>query len=373
MKTLSRGRTRMPRAAAMAAALTLMAPQMGWTSPKDWELAFELSSGSAVNAPWRAGARELSARAQQAGTPGIWTSPAIEAAVPFSAAVVSWNARTPPGTRLRVEARAFREGGWSPWCRLATWSGDAPEAPIRRRPPPWAEPSGQGVRLDVDTLLARPPGATALQCRLSFFGSPAGPRPRVRALCAVLTATGAAQGRAETATDLAPIELDVPYRSQRAEERSIASRICCPTSLSMAMAWLGKALPTKSVALRCYDPAHDLFGNWSFAAAAAGELGFDARVTRLRDWAAVRRYLERGVPVIVSIGFEAGGLDGSPMKNGTAGHLILVRGFTSDGRVLVNDPAGADAVTGQLAYRADQLLAAWRNGAAIVVEPPADR
>ncbi|MBI3891928.1 MAG: C39 family peptidase [Candidatus Wallbacteria bacterium] len=286
---------------------------------------------------------------------------------------MSWNARTPSGAKLRLEARVGREGSWSPWYRLATWTGDAPGAPVPWQLPSWAEPRGGGVELDTDTLCVRAPGASRLQCRIAFFASRSGPRPRVRTLMAALTA--GAKSPVSTATEspsTAPapqVALEVPYRSQRWERPELASRICCPTSLSMALSYFGVDRPTEEIALRCYDGAHDVFGNWPYAAAAAAELGFDARVTRLRDWQAVRRLLERGLPVIISVSFKGGELDGSPMQNGTAGHLILVRGLTGDGRVLVNDPAGHREADGRTAYRADQLLAAWRNGAAIVISP----
>ena len=340
----------------------------------DRELEFDLTSGEL------AGLRvERDALAVvQPGGGGTWTGPALSCEPPWRQAVPSWNASTPEGATVRIEMRARREGRWSRWFTLSDWRGTPPASPIASKAKPEDERDDDvGVRLEADTIVAVPPGADGLQARVTLACPPGGSGPALRRLGAVATSFTDGQladlpalAGAAVPSDFAPTEpLDVPFRSQGWEDAAIRSRICCPTSLSMVMAHHGISRPTLEVALRCYDPAHDLFGNWAHAAAAAAEYGFSARVARLRSWEAARSLLARGLPLIISISFGPGELTGSPLQNGTAGHLIVVRGLQADGRVAVCDPAGRTADTGRVAYRADQLLAAWKNGAAIVVEP----
>ena len=48
--------------------------------------------------------------------------------------------------------------------------------------------------------------------------------------------------------------------------------------------------------------------------------------------------LAAGIPLAASISFSRGGLSGAPISS-TAGHLVVIVGFTSTGNVIVNDPA----------------------------------
>jgi hypothetical protein len=340
----------------------------------DRELEFDLASGELAGLRLERGALALAGPANS----GTWTSASLPGDPPWRQAVPSWNASTPAGASLRIEVRASRAGRWSRWFTLADWRGTPAAAPLPCKAPAEEERDDMaGVKLDADTLVAEAPGAGALQARVTLTGAAGGPGPALRRFGAVTTAftdrqlsdLPALAGVRADASFAPTKELEVGFRSQGWEDPAIRSRICCPTSLSMVMAYHGVSRPTLEVALRCYDAAHDLFGNWANAAAAAAEYGFTARVTRLRSWEAARPLLARGLPLIISVSFGAGELEGSPMQNGTAGHLLVVRGLRADGRVAVCDPAGRTEETGRLAYPAEQLLAAWKNGAAIVVEP----
>jgi len=71
-----------------------------------------------------------------------------------------------------------------------------------------------------------------------------------------------------------------------------------------------------------------------------------------------------GEPVIVSIGFKEGELNGAPMP--TPGHLVLIRG--ADSRyVYVNDPAAPDKHSVARKYSRAEFIKAWK-GVAYVVE-----
>ena len=63
----------------------------------------------------------------------------------------------------------------------------------------------------------------------------------------------------------------------------------------------------------------------------------------------------QGQPVIASIAFDKDSFDDSPATKETDGHLIVIRGFTPDGKVIVNDPASRRTGNGALYPRPDSL------------------
>jgi hypothetical protein len=78
-----------------------------------------------------------------------------------------------------------------------------------------------------------------------------------------------------------------------------------------------------------------------------------------RDWGEVKARIRRGQPVIAAVRLEAGE------------HLIVIRGFTEDGRVIINDPL--DRGRGGTTRKADELGRAWFGcgGFACVIRRPA--
>ena len=87
-----------------------------------------------------------------------------------------------------------------------------------------------------------------------------------------------------------------------------------------------------------YAWGYDGTGMWPFNTAYAARYGLDAFVTRLRSLREAELFIKAGIPLVASISFGAGELDGAPIS-ATSGHLVVIRGFTADGRVVVNDPA----------------------------------
>ena len=138
----------------------------------------------------------------------------------------------------------------------------------------------------------------------------------------------------------------------------------------MVLEYFGVNRPTVENALAIYDPENEIFGNWGRAVARAGELGLDAWITRFRNWDQVKAQIAAGRPVVASVRFKPGEFPSAVLPE-TNGHLIVVRGFTPAGDVVVNDPAnkerGNDAV-----YRADELARAWfgHGGVAYIIRRP---
>ena len=107
-----------------------------------------------------------------------------------------------------------------------------------------------------------------------------------------------------------------------------------------------------------YDTGYSGTGNWPFNTAyAAGRAGH-AFVTRLRSLREAEPFIVAGIPLVVSISFGSGRLSGAPIS-ASNGHLVVVRGFTAAGDVLVNDPAAATRAGVRRTYDRGQFEDAW--------------
>ena len=126
----------------------------------------------------------------------------------------------------------------------------------------------------------------------------------------------------------------------------------------MVASFFGASRSLTENSLAIYDEEARIFGNWNRAVQRAGELGLDAWLARFRNWDQVKAQIASGVPVIASIRFEKGAMPSNPIYQDTDGHLIVIRGFTAGGDVIVNDPASRDKGNG-VVYKAHELATAW--------------
>ncbi len=124
----------------------------------------------------------------------------------------------------------------------------------------------------------------------------------------------------------------------------------------MALSQLGIGHEFGQLLARSYHGPTRMFGVWPQNLWAASRWALGAVETAV-DWAAAGLALAAGHPLVASIGFPKGGLDGSPLP-GTAGHLVIVRGIENN-RVLANDPAADAAARVPRSYDIDQFAAAW--------------
>jgi hypothetical protein len=318
------------------------------------------------------------------GTPydvGRWLSPWHEPGFALTELVASWQAKTPGNSWVEVQVRGRNaQGRRSSWDTLGRWA--AGDQHIRR-----TSVGGQGDDLadvNVDTWQV-PGGAVAWQLRVNLMR--AGPaRPKVRAVGAMASrlpdVDDVATSRRGVASGKNHTVLDVPRYSQMVHSGHYPSwggggrAWCSPTSLSMVLAhhdalprpsaysWVPSGHPQPWVdygARMTYDHAYGGTGNWSFNAAYAGSrLGSQGRayVTRLRSLRHAERYIARGVPLVASIAFGRGQLDGAPISS-TNGHLLVIVGFTRSGDVVVNDPAAKRNKGVRRTYDRGQFEDAW--------------
>jgi len=146
-----------------------------------------------------------------------------------------------------------------------------------------------------------------------------------------------------------------------------------PTDVELA--WVGEGHMDACVdhaARGTYDSAYGGCGNWPFNTAYAATFGLEAFVTRLHSLREAESYLSTGIPLAASIAAGPGELDGF-LAEGSAGHLVVIRGLTPRGDPIVNDPAAPSNGDVRRVYDRGQFDRAWIGGGGgivYVVRPP---
>ena len=328
-----------------------------------------------------------------------WTSPRIEPGYAIAELVASWNATTPPGTWLEVRVRAVTRDGSGSWFVMGRWASDDPAdggAIHRCSVPSQVTP---GATIHTDTLASHGgPDPVSWQLELTLFrlaGTSATPAVSLLgAMASGPSAKGPGRSSAPGPASALGLELDVPSLSQEVHRGHYprwdagGEAWCSPTSVAMVLAFWGTgptpaetawvAPPVDAVvdhaARQVFDYAYEAAGNWSFNTAYAARLGLVAFVTRLRSLTEAEAFVAAGIPLVASVSFVKSELTGAGYSTG--GHLLVIRGFTRDGDVVVNDPAShlvADNAQVRAVYDRAQLEAAWLRGSGgivYVVHPP---
>lgn len=295
--------------------------------------------------------------------------------VMWSQAIPSWRANTPDATAISVLLRANVAGRWTRWYALGEWSSDAN---LRRSIPGQADGDAE---VATDTLLLRQPGQ-AVQWRVVLHGRDTS-SPVLHTMALALDPMPISDPDAMAPETIQP--LPVPELSQMVYPNG-GSGWCSPTSLTMLLAyWFAQtrapqlapftdpqAVP-QVVAPAVYDAVYGGTGNWPFNTAYAANLGLEGYVMQFRALTDLVPWLAAGVPVVASIGWQPGELDGAPVGHSN-GHLVVVVGIAPNGDVIVNDPA-ADPRRGESVrrvYPRHQFCKAWqRSGRTVyLVYPP---
>jgi hypothetical protein len=320
--------------------------------------------------------RNGSTRLLPGRTRGTLTSKAYATATKFDTLVPSWNALTPSRTWMQIDIRVRSSGRWTPWFNMGVWAKGTQT--VKRH-----SVNGQGSgswKVLTDTLQAEGPFfADAYQYRLTLSTKKQSRSPEVRA--AYLSASNSYRHGdflgVSSSSQLLGKDLPVPQRSQMIYPNG--NVWCSPTSLSMVMAYwsrktgnrnLNQSVP--AVATATFDYTCRGSGNWPFNMAYASTFGLKASVNRFSSLGQVERWISKDVPVIVSISWGRGQLDGAPVP-ATHGHFVVIRGFHSDGeRIIVNDAAADGNSEVKRLYNRQQLAAAWylgSHGIAYLVYP----
>lgn len=291
---------------------------------------------------------------------GRLTSRVLSAAQPFDRLIPSWNAVTPAGTWVQVEARAYRpfDSHWTRYYNLGVWAHGT--GTIKRHSVGGQQNADGTVATDTLKLSG---GAvySRLQYRLTLFTTDKTRTPGVR-LLSVMTSNSRkeATGLALTSDRQAwGRDLNVPKRSQMVYPNG-GEVWCSPTSTSMVLAYWGKSVTVPQAAARTYDYTYQGNGNWPFNTAWASTYGLDAYVTRMGSLTQIEEWISAGVPVVVSVAWKQAELTGAPLPT-SDGHIIVVRGFDIKGNVIVNDPAAASDAHVRRVYSRSELQKVWRK------------
>ena len=320
---------------------------------------------------------------------GIWTSPWQEAGFGFMELVASWNADTPPGTWIQVEMRATAsgDGHLTKWFVMGRWAyGDAD---IHR-----TSVGGQGDKdgyIAIDTFVPKNP-MSSYQLRLTLYrGVGMNVSPRVTRIGAVVSNPITINPYSPSPTTMtSTIELAVPRYSQEIHRGEYpqfdngGEAWCSPTSTSMVVAYWGRGpaaseyayvlndYPTTTdpwvdyAARYVFDYHYNGAGNWPFNTAYAARFGLESEVTQLHSLAEAELFIKAGIPLVASIAFNSGKLDGFFFKS-TNGHLMVIVGFTKEGNPIVNDPASPDDATVRHVYDRTQFEDAWMSASGGIV------
>jgi hypothetical protein len=322
---------------------------------------------------------------------GSWTSPWRAPGFGLTELVPSWDAKTPEGTFVQVQVRArTADGRVSSWDSLGRWA--AGDQQFRR--------SSQGSQTDdlgrvaTDTWVATTP-MSAWRLRVTLHRR-AGtrPSPKVDVAGAVASAIPSSTGVRTSRPGVARgVVLPVPQLSQMVHQGHYpeydagGEAWCSPTSVSMVLggldrlpspreySWVPADHPDRWVdhaARSHFDYAYDGAGNWSFSAAYAATHADAAFVTRLRHLREAERFIRAGIPLVASVAFGPGELTGAPIGS-TAGHLMVIIGFTEEGDVVVNDPAAPRNRSVQRVYDRREFETAWLTGSGGLVYVIRDR
>ncbi len=290
----------------------------------------------------------------------------------FDTAVVSWNAVTPLGSSLLIEARAQLGTRWTRYYRVATWSSDT----TLKRTSFSGERDADG-RVNTDTLeLSRT--ASALQIRVTLNAVAGADGPTLTGLAAAISDSSQHDQLIRVSSDRSiwGKELAVPAMSQMIYPAG-GEVWCSPTSVTMILHYwdlrrgtkTAQAVPDAATAM--WDTEYDGSGNWAFNVAYAGARGYRALVTRLSSLSEAEGYIAKGIPLALSIAWGAGELEGAHIPK-SGGHLVVLRGFTATGDPIINDPAARTDAGVRTVYKRSQLERAWithSGGIVYVIEP----
>ncbi|MBQ3080962.1 MAG: C39 family peptidase [Clostridia bacterium] len=250
-------------------------------------------------------------------TSGTFTTNTINVGS-FKIMVGSWNAVTNGGKVSLSVSYELTNGAWSGYYSWGTWSSTSGVSGC-------ADSSTSYGYMETDTLFVSSSYTTTgnIKARITITKYNGGV-PVVENF-SVTTPQMAAQQTPGTRPSY--YLNNVPMRSQlHPDNGSIGNIICSPTTTAMALEYLGTNMTSLAAAKKQYDNNWRAYGNWSFAAAHAGEYGYVA-------------YIDLYTPEMMKYALSQGVVLGCATSLTDAGHIVLVVGYDdSKGVFIVNDP-----------------------------------
>ncbi|MCX6396600.1 MAG: peptidase C39 family protein [Propionibacteriales bacterium] len=372
--------------AALLVGLLVVQPDLG-RKPAD---ALSLAATTALPSDYRqvstapirftaaAGTRTFGGRSYEYAT---WTSGWTSPATTFTQLVPSWNASTPVGSWVQVLVQVRDTAAKTSTVKdLGRWT--LPDSGLKRSSA--GAQSDAVARVATDTLVSTGKPLRSYRLFVKLMRTAGGSAPVVTSLGAVTSTPSTTLPPTSTPLRTTAVALAVPAYSQMTHVGQApqygggGEAWCSPTSLAMVLGYYGR-LPAAStytwvprsysdrwvnhVARLTYDYAYEGTGNWPFNTAYAATRTGSAFVTRLASLRMAERFVRVGIPLVMSIKFSRGQLANAPIS-ATAGHLVVLVGFTAAGNPIVNDPAAPRNGTVRRTYDRAQFEHAWLRGSA---------
>jgi hypothetical protein len=275
----------------------------------------------------------------------------------FKQLIFSWNAHRPKQGYFTfyVQTRNAASQKWSNWYKIAEWGSAVqrshlvkfgaqdPENVYVRLEQPWGV-FANGFRLKVEAHgQAKLSGLRSLNtttCDLNKF--------KIEPVASSLRLKSKKVW-------------GVPKLSQMVLLHDDCKKMCSPTATAMLVGYLNnQILDPIEFARSVYDHGLGAYGSWPFNVAHAFEIcpKYTFRVVRLNAFSELYQYLQRDLPVVVSV---RGYLPGAPQEY-RQGHLLIVVGWDQAKQsVICHDPAifGDDQV--EHVYNISHFLRAWES------------
>jgi hypothetical protein len=323
--------------------------------------------------------------------------------------VPAWQAQTPDASWIETHLQVLRtDGRWSRWYNMARWTFAntvSTDGSITSKRSSGVDQEGV-THQDSDNLWTNGRW-TAYRVR-ALMHRDDGSVPVIRQI-GIVASDYRKDVQAETGdtTMERAIDLLVPPLSQYVHNSEYpqldggGAAWCSPASISMVLRYWGKRPTEHDIAALPVDPVFDAHqredgdvnyaayhtfdngdkdkntGNWAFNTAYAATFGLYASVRQYSSLQELEALIQEGIPVVVTLNWDNSSLDPTKHLSGssivkTAGHLMVVRGFTERGEVIVNDPAAPSNEEVRRIYQRSQLERRWleaRGGTVYVIRP----
>lgn len=284
----------------------------------------------------------------------------------FNQLIVSFNAKRPARGEFffYVRVRNAATGVWSSSYKMCRWGAKNQRTYLYE---PAKAPKWCYVRLQM------PDGQLADAVEIAAHAQHGAHLQDIHAVFAATTKEDEwnEQHYTSALAKLPPVVIKgLPRYSQMLQPSEDANRICAPTSLAMMTAWVtGKQQNALKFAKRVYDPTMDAYGNWLLDVAhtydqmlTAGDKKYFLYSCRLSSFTELHAYLQRGLPVVVSVRGPLKTMPSYVTSRYRFGHILVVIGWDPKSkRVIVHDPSFKPTKRVLHAYPISSFLRAWGN------------
>jgi len=303
---------------------------------------------------------------------GYYESPEYKLNFLFIDILPSWNVELPEATGYAVQIAIKKEDGdWSKWYYLG---GNEPKDKY-----PFEKFTEDDLgKVDTDYIVTKEP-VKYIKYKIWLFSDDGKNTP---ALVRFFLALRGAQKlnpdyvriKEESAKKLPKkVKMRIPFRSQIVLPKELRGQACCPTSVSMVLAYYKNKIETEKVCDLCYDPIEKMYGVWPRAAQTLSQFGLVSYVRRYRNFDEVRETLAKKIPIVISI--KVGKKDLPEVPGNAPGHIIVIAGYKDKDIFYINDPGTHHHKRGhQVKYSPERLQKVWLdNGGVGIPAYPEDK